>query len=445
MGTTRKVVWAEGVFLGQQHFQFWEAAQANELWRRLRTVSPNQWGFVELQIDEEALSHGRLQLQSCEAVFPDGRHIRVESDADLPGCNLDELDGAERVIHLAMPVNPAVRGLSGYSTDERISAWRVRYEDLPDQHDSDRIREVALAEPELRLLHDDESRDAFTTIPVARIIPAGLGRWRFCDRFVPPLVRIDASNTLMRRLRQLLDLGRAKAGVLRERWQAAGELSHATSGQLSPYLCLDVLAPALARLSQRLEAGWVHPETLFLELLELEARLRLIVPDGADEADPVYRHDDPGASFGELEARLTRMLGNVVPTRVDGLHLEKESRHLRVARELNPAAAKTEGLYLAVRGLGSEADTLARFVSRTRVCAREDLEAVVGSGLSGIPLRALEKPPAGVTAMGGVSYFQILTEGDYWERVRTQRSLAVFLAADDADLKVELIVGEVGA
>lgn len=43
MEEQRRVVWAEGVFLGQQHFQLWDESHFNDLVARQAALHPHGW------------------------------------------------------------------------------------------------------------------------------------------------------------------------------------------------------------------------------------------------------------------------------------------------------------------------------------------------------------------------------------------------------------------
>jgi type VI secretion system protein ImpJ len=439
MSMTKKVVWAEGMFLGQQHFQLWENWQESQTWRRFRALSPNLWGLVDMEIDQEALDQGRFQLTRFEAILPCGRLVRM--DGELPGRDLEGLSGDELTMHLALPRDTGVTGLAGYPKQNRLTAWRARYDDVPDIHDGERVREVAVAEPNVHILEANELQDDFVSIPVARLLPQGMGAWSRCKDFVPPLCRIDASAALSRMLRRIIDLGRAKARVLSERWKAAGDLSQAGTGQLAPYLCLDVLMPALARLEHSLTSGSEHPEAIYTELLSLDARLQLLVPQAPDLATPQYEHHQSASAFKALEERITSMLGDIVPSQVDGMRLKSESRRIRVTRQLNAAMADRAGLYLAIRDKNLTATNIGDFIRKAKVCAREDLESIVSSAVPGLRLKVMESAPKGTAAASGTRYLEIVREGDMWQRVTEHGSLAVFLPADHSAAEVELIAG----
>ena len=60
-----KVVWTEGMFLRQQHFQQQDRYLEGLLDHRFRVVSPYGWGFSRLTLDDAALALGKISLQAA--------------------------------------------------------------------------------------------------------------------------------------------------------------------------------------------------------------------------------------------------------------------------------------------------------------------------------------------------------------------------------------------
>ena len=66
---SRKVVWAEGMFLRPQHFQ--QQERYLEFFAHSRALASEGyfWGFHELEIDVEALALGKLVLNKAVGSF----------------------------------------------------------------------------------------------------------------------------------------------------------------------------------------------------------------------------------------------------------------------------------------------------------------------------------------------------------------------------------------
>ena len=84
MKSLRKVIWAEGMFLGQQHFQLWDRYFETYQNLQSRSISPLSWGLLDYEIDTEALENGQFRLNSAQIIFPDGRLVSYDITEDAP-------------------------------------------------------------------------------------------------------------------------------------------------------------------------------------------------------------------------------------------------------------------------------------------------------------------------------------------------------------------------
>ncbi len=60
----QRVVWAEGLFLGQQHFQQWDRNLQREIHQRTDLARSHGWGVVSLNLLEEPLGIGQCRIES---------------------------------------------------------------------------------------------------------------------------------------------------------------------------------------------------------------------------------------------------------------------------------------------------------------------------------------------------------------------------------------------
>jgi type VI secretion system protein ImpJ len=77
MSKQSRVMWSEGMFLLPQHFQYQDEFHQHQLAESTLRSTPFHWGVQALQIDEQALAEGSLQLKRLKLVFPDGSLLPV--------------------------------------------------------------------------------------------------------------------------------------------------------------------------------------------------------------------------------------------------------------------------------------------------------------------------------------------------------------------------------
>src|SRR5690554_7840732 len=77
MSLKNKVIWSEGMFLQQQHFQQQDRFFERLVDSRITSAGHYLWGVQDLVLDVEALTLGKVSLSSVSGIFPDGTPISV--------------------------------------------------------------------------------------------------------------------------------------------------------------------------------------------------------------------------------------------------------------------------------------------------------------------------------------------------------------------------------
>src|SRR5688500_14834678 len=107
MSWRTKVVWSEGMLLQPQHLQQSERHADHARHLLLRSTTPYAWGFAELEIDQAALSLGKLALVRAVGVFGDGTVFDMPAVDPLP----EPIDIAgtmrDEAVVLALPLRRA--------------------------------------------------------------------------------------------------------------------------------------------------------------------------------------------------------------------------------------------------------------------------------------------------------------------------------------------------
>ncbi|ABM60959.1 type VI secretion system baseplate subunit TssK [Halorhodospira halophila] len=435
----QRPVWAEGVLLGQQHFQCWEryleAAQA----RRLSAVTPHAYGLLGLVVEEAPLEQGVLRLQACQALLPDGRLV-AHGHGDPLELDLTGSSGQEGVVYLTLPRNNRVRDLPGYADGGSSAAWRPRFVQLADQHDEQREREVLLADPELALGTQPPS-GARVGLPVARVVPGDAGGFRLDPAFLPVACRLDASTGWQTLLGRITARVENRCARLREEQGATGRVSAFEPGEVARLLLRQSLEPAACALRSLVANPASHPGQLYDILARLVAALSALSEvTSPAETVPVYDHDRPAAVFTALEEGLERLLDQAMPRQTRGVRLVCESEAVLVTEGAEQPLMEGWTFFLAVHGAADPAgDWIARLPMDLRVGPREALERLVAAGVAGVRLVHAPRPPGQLPVKSGYEYFRLEPAGEHWEQAQRAGGLAVYRPAELAHLRMEMV------
>ena len=198
-------LWEDGAFLAPQQFQQqsrWDAHVADAV-SRMALAHP--WGVLCAEFDDSALTLSRLNAVRLAVRFADGTLIDTDLADNLPPvCDLSAT-GLESVeVLLCLPLLSANGGnLDDGCDSARPRRWqseRVTVQELAGHERSD----LAVLRHALTLRLSTQENAAYLTCPVARVTRDAQGQWGLDRRFIPPMLSLSASPTLVSELGDLL-------------------------------------------------------------------------------------------------------------------------------------------------------------------------------------------------------------------------------------------------
>lgn len=442
MSRMSKVFWGEGLFLRPQHFQRQDAYHEARLQEFARTVHPYAWGVRQSRFDDHALASGTLRALQLSVVFPDGEIYLAPGEDELPeALSLADLPASVQstTIHLALPL---LRDHGGNCSTGSGSHGRYLQSNrsTADLFTDAGEAELAYLRKTVRLLLDDDPRDPFVSVPVARVRRSATGGFELDDQFVPPSAALSAAPALMANLRRLLENLQAKAdalyGLHREPSQSVVEFR---SGDIASFWLLHTTNAAFAALSHLLQHPRLHPERLHQELLRLAGGLLTFSREYTLADLPAYHHEKPEDGFDRLFGIVRELLGTVISERYFAIALHEAKPSFHVGRLDSQKLDGNCALYLGV-GADLPGQELVQTVPvRFKVGAPDDVEKCVLSALPGVKLTHAPQVPAAIPVRPGCQYFAIEPRGPLYERMLASQSLTIYVPSGLRDLKLELI------
>ncbi|MDX1343542.1 MAG: type VI secretion system baseplate subunit TssK [Reinekea sp.] len=443
MSGLNKVVWAEGVFLGQQHFQAWDRYQANRFQFLQKSFSPFYWGVVSLKWNDTALREGRFELVKLECVLPDGRAIDFQRDQDAPVfLDLATVGKEEFTVVLALPNNGLVEGIAGYQSAGRIGGWIAGYHDLPDESDGTRKREVMLAKPNISLRSDHESQEQMSCLRLVKIQKQYDGEFKIVNDVLPPCLVVNAL-TVFRDLYQgtvdmlsniVREFAKSRAGI--------GDISSYSSTELSDFLFQKELAILLPRFKAGVQHFRVHPYEFYQLLAQLhQVCATFLAPEQIDRVVE-YDHDRLENCIPVLLNDIRSMLALKKERPESAVELTALSPGRFETTQIPRHALENFSFYLAVDAKQDSVDWVPRFTQLCKLASPEQLETVVASGIPGVPMRHIQRLPQKIRIKSGYEYFQVSTDSALWDKVLQSQKFGIFCLGEFADATIELIIVE---
>ena len=240
----------------------------------------------------------------------------------------------------------------------------------------------------------------------------------------------------------LVELLVAKSLSLGDRHRGA-----AMQRELSPadFMALGLLATVntyIPVLNHFLTQGNGHPEQLYRTLLALGGALTAQLP-GANQHPrtfPAYDHTDLSACFGEMDALLRGMLGEATPrANYVRLALQEQRENLFIA-PAEEAVLDDAQFFLVARGDGIAEDRLVNDLPRMlRIASPATIENVLRSYTRALTVEHTHRLPVGLPVDQQANYFQIQKRGPFWDAIRSERALALFIPAEFNHIKIEVV------
>jgi type VI secretion system protein ImpJ len=445
MSPYRKIVWNEGALLTPHHFQQWDNYHEELLNSLVASLVPYNWGVLDLQISDESLANGYVNIVRCRAVMPDGALVNVPQSDPAPA--MLPLEGQfsaadERLdVSLAIPAKRA--GAANFQTNGGERSPVVRYwQDamtVPDETTGQNEQQLAIARSNLRLMIGDEKREGYSSIKIAELGRTATGHFALNENYVPPALSVSASPWLSTILRQVLEVLITKSSSLGEqRRQRTTSLADFTTSEIAVFWLLNTVNASIPGLAHLLRTRLVHPERLYAEMAELCGRLMTFSTDRHPKNVVDYRHTDLYYTFSQLAAEIRALLETVIPTRCVQIPLESTRESVYAGRVQDERLLAEAEFFLAVTAKIPEGQLIERVPRVVKIASRDVIDGVIGSGLPGVSLYHASPPPAPIPTRIGFHYFNLEKSGVFWQAINDSKTVAVYVPGELPDEKIEL-------
>ncbi|MDD1977001.1 type VI secretion system baseplate subunit TssK [Pseudomonas tussilaginis] len=443
MSKQSRVMWSEGMFLLPQHFQYQDEFHQHQLAEATLRSTPFNWGVQALQVDEDALANGTLQLKRLKLVFPDGSLFDAPQHDPLPAARdlKDLLKGNDLKVYAALKL-PEPFGLN-YVEDgqEQKSARRFRkqFDTLPDLNEGDLENEITSLRLNVVMLVDGDNLDGYSYCPIARLSRNNMGGFNLDPHFVHPTLHLGSHDTLVGMGKRLLGALHAKSKALSgRRRERADQIAEFGSSDVTLFWLLNTVNRAYPQLAHLLAHPRLHPERLYLFLADLAGGLLTFTLDTQLHDLPEYDHHDPAASLVKLDEMIRVMLDNVVPNQCIVIKLNQTKPSYWQGQLQDPRLAEAD-FYISVHADMPGASLLELVPRAFKVGSPEDIEVVVNSAMPGVTLNHSTRLPNAIPVRLDNQYFAIEPHGLVYERMMNAQTICFYAPSAFTNLKLELM------
>ncbi len=444
MNKDAKILWGEGLFLRPQHFQQQDAYHESRIREVGYSLHPYAWGLQRLDVDMPGLSEGILRVLHVAVIFPDIEIYSAPDRYELPQ-PLDlrsfPTSHSQVTVYLALPrLKPYTNNTSAPDNKEALVRYQHVSTPTADLYTNASEGPVAYLNPAVRLLTDDQPREAFSVLPLLRLMRSSTGGFEIDRDFVAPAVTLQAAPTLLLHLRRLLESLQAKVqalhGTLRE---PSKDVVEFRAGDIASFWLLHTANTACASLTHLLHHPQFHPERLYQEMLRLAGALMTFAKTHQLSDLPAYEHLDPGPGFAALFTVVRALIDTVISARYFNVPLDQIKPAYYQGRIDAQRIDDSATLYLGVSAdlAGTE---LAEIVPRTfKVAAPDVVDQLISASMPGATLTYTPLVPTAIPVRPGMLYFAIEPRGDTYEHMRKGQTVMLFVPNGLTDLTLELI------
>ncbi len=319
-----KVVWTEGMFLRPQHFQQHDRYIENLLESRCAPLRAYSWGIRDLRIDQDLLTQGKLSIQSCSGVMPDGTPFDIGGEDEPPKIFDIPENTRNTRIYLALPARRS--GLveaDASNTPEILARYIPRDQEISDSNaGTDMDAGVQTGGLRLQLMLEADERSAFIDMPLFRIIEIRADKNVLLDtEFIPPSLDCRAVPRLHGFLEEL-------QGLLHHRAEAlAGRITESGRGgaaEIADFMMLQAVNRLEPLFTHFVDMTGLHPEEFYRIGGQVAGELSTFTAQGKRPgALPPYRHDDLQMTFNGLMAALRQSLSMVLEQNAIAIPLQE--------------------------------------------------------------------------------------------------------------------------
>ncbi|TWC40131.1 type VI secretion system protein ImpJ [Pseudomonas sp. SJZ079] len=258
-GIPDAICWHEGMHLLPQHFQLQGLRAETLSARQASAAQPWFWGSDLLEVDEAALSNGKVRISALDAILPDGLPVGF----DATSRSALELDVVEAIDASPQGMTTVYLAVAPLYRGGQLAPLGGRYvsmqgEPVPDLASGQFPEPISVWRADLRLVSENNKADSIC-LPLLRIGKQGGGYARIA--YVAPTSRVRPESALGHKVAALCARTREKcvflSGRLRQAHQAANAEDAAEIGRL-----LAALWARLPEVEAALASRVAHPATL---------------------------------------------------------------------------------------------------------------------------------------------------------------------------------------
>lgn len=444
MKSLSRVVWSEGMHLAQHHFQLQNRYFEDLTGFALSSLFFEPYGLAGCELDAEALLNGTVAVTYARGIMPDGLPFHFPVDSPPEPLEIRELFSPTHDSHLVLlTIQPERVGRPncalepGANGDLRFTASP---ESVLDETTGQDERAVSVARKNFQLALDTGERGDLVWLPIARVRRDGAGHFVYDRDYIPPCIRVEASQRLVELLARLVEVLDAKADAMAAERSGQGSVADYASKEVASFWLSHAIHSAVAPLRHELRTRTSHPEKIFVELSRLAGALCTFSMTAHPRDLPLYDHQNLDRCFGALEQHIQAHLEVVLPTNAMTVTLKPVDQYLYAGSIKDRRCFGKSHWFLGVRSSASAAEVTSRVPKLVKICSAKHIVRLVKEAYPGLTLEYVPAPPPDLSPRIGTHYFSMQKIDPCWQSIVETGQIGVYVPAAIRDVELDLAV-----
>ena len=448
---SEKVVWQEGMTLDPHHFQQADRHHQALLNARVRSVSPFYWGLNQLSVDVDRLMNGEFALLDCTGVMPDGLAFEISGNmGNMPDSrNIDKYEKfppSKETLNVFLAVPSVFRDGANVRLPDRLSNRPTRYStrslSMSDETTGENDRPVDVAIANFKILLEGESMQGYSTMQIAQVTRSGSNSFTLAPRFAPTCLYIGSSEYLVNLTSRTLQNLVTHSAKVKQRAANIFSQRETTPQDVLVFGRQAVVNGHIPVIKHYFEQAASHPEALFLALTSLAAQLYTYISTATVSPNdyPSYNHSNLSHCFNRLEEILGELIRDEAPQSIYSMLDLTMMRENIYSANIENSLAKRARLYLVARSSQiPEHQLIGDLPTMVRVASPGSIDMVVQAAVPGLEVAHTSRLPASVPIDDRASYFELNKAGHFWDAIKDEKSLAIFVPRHRGQLEIQLL------
>lgn len=438
MSWTSKTIWSEGMFLRPQHFQQHDRYLEALIEDRCSALRPYAWGIRELELNQEALGLGKIDIARCRGVLPDGSTIDIPAGDDAPTALELRSDSRDEIVYLCL-LEKRFGGseVSREDSADRNTRLSVEVADVSDTSAAaDSSAPIELGRKNLRLLKAGDERADYVCIGTVRVVEVRNDNTIVLDRsYIPPALDCRDTPRLAGYIREL-------QGLLKQRGEAlAGRLDAGRGGtaDTADFMLLQLVNRYQPYFNHLATLPNLHPESLFASCAQLAGELSTFTnPAKRPPEIPLYDHEDLAGCFEPLMSELRHALSAVLEQTAVSIELQLKKYGIHKAVIEDREMLDTAYFVLAVKADMPTEEIRNLIPLQAKIGSPDKIADLVKLQIPGVDMDPLPVAPRQIPFHAGFQYFELDKRGEMWKQIREAGSLALHAGGNFPGITFEL-------